>query len=124
MNEQKQQQQQHAAAMLASSGLLTLQNPPGGPPFGGLLSPSGGTAPVAPSNKRPLSPSSAQQQATQGSNNTYLGPKRKRGRPRRLSGSEAVPLASGLVDNTTDNAQLHVQTEEEKLKEEKVNKHL
>ncbi|CAB4059040.1 TTK [Lepeophtheirus salmonis] len=30
--------------------------------------------------------------------NFSLGPKRKRGRPRRLSGSEAVPLASGLSD--------------------------
>jgi len=30
----------------------------------------------------------------------HLGPKRKRGRPRRLSGSEAVPLASGLTENT------------------------
>jgi hypothetical protein len=30
---------------------------------------------------------------------TFLGPKRKRGRPRRLSGSEAIPMASGLTEN-------------------------
>merc|ERR1711962_899906 len=30
---------------------------------------------------------------------TFLGPKRKRGRPRRLSGSEAVPLAVSLADH-------------------------
>jgi len=29
---------------------------------------------------------------------TFLGPKRKRGRPRRLSGSEAVPLAVSIAD--------------------------
>merc|ERR1719232_677860 len=67
-------------------------------------------------NKRPASP------PTPGPSNPNfnLGPKRKRGRPRRLSGSEAVPLASGLVDNT-NNDELHVQTEDmsSKVKEEK-----
>ena len=32
----------------------------------------------------------------------YLGPKRKRGRPRRLSGTEAVPMASGIADCDLD----------------------
>ncbi len=35
-----------------------------------------------------------------GSSSSYVGPKRKRARPRRLSGSEAVPMASGLSDET------------------------
>lgn len=30
---------------------------------------------------------------------SFLGPKRKRGRPRRLSGTEAVPMASGVTEN-------------------------
>ena len=115
VNEQKQQQQ---AAM---AGLLTLQQSPAGSAaaaasaaaqaaahlFPGLLSPS---------NKRPASPPPPP------STTNFLGPKRKRGRPRRLSGSEAVPLASGLVDNDTNNDDLHVQTEADiKVKEEKVN---
>ena len=106
VNEQKQQQQQAAMA-----GLLTLQQSSGAHLFSGLLSPS---------NKRPASPPPPSSVAVASTN--YLGPKRKRGRPRRLSGSEAVPLASGLVDNTT-NEDLHVQTEDmnTKLKEEKVN---
>ena len=114
VNEQKQQQQ---AAM---AGLLTLQQSPAGSAaaaasaaaqaaahlFPGLLSPS---------NKRPASPPPPP------STTNFLGPKRKRGRPRRLSGSEAVPLASGLVDNDTNNDDLHVQTEADiKVKEEKV----
>lgn len=111
VNEQKQQQQ---AAM---AGLLTLQQSPAGQAaasaaaaqaaahlFPGLLSP----------NKRPASPPPPP------STTNFLGPKRKRGRPRRLSGSEAVPLASGLVDNDTNNDDLHVQTEADiKVKEEK-----
>lgn len=109
VNEQKNQQQQAAMA-----GLLTLQQSPGAHLFSGLLSPS---------NKRPASPPPPSSSAAAGSATNYLGPKRKRGRPRRLSGSEAVPLASGLVDNTT-NEDLHVQTEDmnTKLKEEKVMK--
>jgi Cys2His2 zinc finger developmental/cell cycle regulator len=110
VNEQKNQQQQAAMA-----GLLTLQQSSGAAHlFPGLLSPS---------NKRSASPppptSSAAAALVAATN--YLGPKRKRGRPRRLSGSEAVPLASGLVDNTA-NEDLHVQTEDiaTKLKEEKV----
>ena len=115
VHEQKQQQQ---AAM---AGLLTLQQSPGAHLFSGLMSPA--SAAAAASNKRsssptpPLPPSSSAVAST----NYALGPKRKRGRPRRLSGSEAVPMASGLVDNTT-NEDLHVQTEDmtTKLKEEKV----
>lgn len=101
VNEQKQQQQ----AQAAMAGLLTLQQSPAHPLFPGMMSP----------NKRPASPP-----PPPSSNPNYLGPKRKRGRPRRLSGSEAVPLASGLVDNTT-NDELHVQTEDmnTKVKEEK-----
>lgn len=101
VNEQKQQQQ----AQAAMAGLLTLQQSPAHPLFPGMMSPS----------KRPASPP-----PPPSSNPNYLGPKRKRGRPRRLSGSEAVPLASGLVDNTT-NDELHVQTEDmnTKVKEEK-----
>ena len=32
---------------------------------------------------------------------SYVGPKRKRARPRRLSGSEAVPMASGLAEESS-----------------------
>ena len=106
VNEQKQQQQ--AAANAAMAGLLTLQQSPAHPLFPGMISP----------NKRPASPPPP----GPSNPNFNLGPKRKRGRPRRLSGSEAVPLASGLVDNT-NNDELHVQTEDmsSKVKEEKVN---
>jgi len=105
VHEQKQQQQ---AAM---AGLLTLQQSPGAHLFPGLMSPQAG-------GKRPSSPPPPPSSAVASTN--YLGPKRKRGRPRRLSGSEAVPLASGLVEHTTSE-DLHVQTEDmtTKLKEEK-----
>ena len=108
VNEQKQQQQAAAAANAAMAGLLTLQQSPAHPLFPGMISP----------NKRPASPPPP----GPSNPNFNLGPKRKRGRPRRLSGSEAVPLASGLVDNT-NNDELHVQTEDmsSKVKEEKVN---
>jgi len=112
VHEQKQQQQ---AAM---AGLLTLQQSSGAHLFSGLVSPSGGVT----SNKRCSSPppSTPTSSALASTNQYALGPKRKRGRPRRLSGSEAVPMASGLVDNTT-NEDLHVQTEDmsPKLKKEK-----
>ena len=51
-------------------------------------------------------------------NGHYVGPKRKRAKPRRLSGSEAVPLASGLTEdggsssNRSTGGPLEVQTEE------------
>jgi len=113
VHEQKQQQQ---AAM---AGLLTLQQSPGAHLFSGLISPSTGVT----SNKRSSSPPppTPTSSAVASTNQFTLGPKRKRGRPRRLSGSEAVPMASGLVDNTT-NDDLHVQTEDmsTKLKKEKV----
>ena len=113
VNEQKQQQQ----AQAAMAGLLTLQQSPAHPLFPGMMSPSNTNSKRPASPNPPPNPNSSQQQ-----NPNYLGPKRKRGRPRRLSGSEAVPLASGLVDNTT-NDELHVQTEDmnTKVKEEKVN---
>jgi len=111
VNEQKQQQQ----AQAAMAGLLTLQQSPAHPLFPGMMSPSNTNSKRPASPNPPPNPNSSQQQ-----NPNYLGPKRKRGRPRRLSGSEAVPLASGLVDNTT-NDELHVQTEDmnTKVKEEK-----
>ena len=121
VHEQKQQQQ---AAM---AGLLTLQqSSPGAHMFSGLMSPAGGNpaGSGSSSNKRSGSPQpqSNNPQSSSQSAQYALGPKRKRGRPRRLSGSEAVPMASGLGDNTDRNEDLHVQTEDmnTKLKEEKV----
>ena len=38
---------------------------------------------------------------------SFLGPKRKRGRPRRLSGSEAIPMASGLSENGVNPMDVH-----------------
>jgi len=52
------------------------------------------------------------------SGHTYLGPKRKRGRPRRLSGSEAVPMASGIPENGT--AQNRNHPEDMRIKVEQV----
>lgn len=52
------------------------------------------------------------------SGHTYLGPKRKRGRPRRLSGSEAVPMASGTPENGTP--QISNQPEDMRMKTEQV----
>jgi len=73
----------------------------GYPHGGSLLSPD-------PSFKRhPLQTSSSSSSTSQPQNlhnqsnlpsPTFLGPKRKRGRPRRLSGSEAVPLAVSIAD--------------------------
>ena len=121
VHEQKQQQQ---AAM---AGLLTLQqSSPGAHMFSGLMSPAGGNPAGSGSsgNKRSGSPQpqSNNPQSSSQSAQYALGPKRKRGRPRRLSGSEAVPMASGMGDNTDRNEDLHVQTEDmnTKLKEEKV----
>jgi Cys2His2 zinc finger developmental/cell cycle regulator len=113
VHEQKQQQQ---AAM---AGLLTLQQSPGAHLFSGLMSPSIGVT----SNKRSSSPQppTTTSSSVASTNQYILGPKRKRGRPRRLSGSEAVPMASGLIDHTTTD-DLHVQTEDMStaLKKEKV----
>lgn len=80
---------------------------------GGLLSPVVPLAPPAPaasnldSSSSPLKrisspPSSSSAASTASSSNAapaYVGPKRKRAKPRRLSGTEAVPLASGLTDS-------------------------
>ena len=81
-----------------TSGVSThpMLQPPSFVGFPGILSPqsSAQSEQNGSSNKRQLSPPPAPSAAP------YLGPKRKRGRPRRLSGSEAVPLASGLTENT------------------------
>jgi len=45
-----------------------------------------------------LSPESSIKRLHSATSPNFLGPKRKRGRPRRLSGSEAVPLALSLGD--------------------------
>jgi len=61
-------------------------------PTGGLLSPES-------SLKRHLTTSTSSLHHTSLPSPNFLGPKRKRGRPRRLSGSEAVPLAVSLADH-------------------------
>ena len=62
------------------------------PSTGGLLSPES-------SLKRHLTTSTSSLHHTSLPSPNFLGPKRKRGRPRRLSGSEAVPLAVSLADH-------------------------
>merc|ERR1711981_227543 len=59
------------------------------PSTGGLLSPES-------SLKRHLTTSTSSLHHTSLPSPNFLGPKRKRGRPRRLSGSEAVPLALSM----------------------------
>ena len=60
--------------------------------------------PMAPSHLVPgfhtrlLSPDGSIKRLHSATSPNFLGPKRKRGRPRRLSGSEAVPLALSLGD--------------------------
>ena len=51
-----------------------------------------------------LHASSSAQAAASATSPNFLGPKRKRGRPRRLSGSEAVPLALSLGSGDTEAA--------------------
>merc|ERR1719277_1812333 len=51
-----------------------------------------------------LHASSSAQAATSATSPNFLGPKRKRGRPRRLSGSESVPLALSLGSGETEAA--------------------
>ena len=51
-----------------------------------------------PLNNPLLSPDGAHKRLHSATSPNFLGPKRKRGRPRRLSGSEAVPLALSLGD--------------------------
>merc|ERR1711962_341484 len=62
------------------------------PTTGGLLSPES-------SLKRHLTTSTSSLHHSSLPSPNFLGPKRKRGRPRRLSGSEAVPLAVSLADH-------------------------
>ena len=118
----------HAPSPTNSSNNLTPGPPPPPPPpppplllhppsfvgFPGLMSPprhslDSSSISSSPLGKRHLSsppPTSTSSNSNLPSHNVgsnaaaYLGPKRKRGRPRRLSGSEAVPLASGLTENT------------------------
>merc|ERR1719500_867117 len=59
-------------------------------PTGGLLSPESSSL------KRHLTTSTSSLHHASLPSPNFLGPKRKRGRPRRLSGSEAVPLALSL----------------------------
>ncbi len=73
---QQQQQQQRLSLMMSHAHLLSS-------PHHQLDS----SSPI----KRMASPPS-------GVSSGYVGPKRKRAKPRRLSGSEAVPLASGLAE--------------------------
>lgn len=83
---------------------LLLQSPfvgfPGlmSPPRHSLDSSSVSSSPLGKRNLTSPPPTSSSVYSVPIGNN--LGPKRKRGRPRRLSGSEAVPLASGLTENT------------------------
>ena len=51
---------------------------------------------------------------------SFLGPKRKRGRPRRLSGSEAIPMASGLSENGLNQMDAHTEDMSSVEKMEKV----
>ena len=62
-------------------------------PTGGLLSPESSSL------KRHLTTSTSSLHHASLPSPNFLGPKRKRGRPRRLSGSEAVPLAVSLADH-------------------------
>jgi hypothetical protein len=55
---------------------------------------------------------------------SFLGPKRKRGRPRRLSGSEAVPMASGLSENGVNPMDVNCEDLSSVEKMEKVLSHL
>ena len=56
---------------------------------------------LAPFHPGLLSPDSASKRLHPATSPNFLGPKRKRGRPRRLSGSEAVPLALSMGEQET-----------------------
>lgn len=106
-----------AVAAAAESSIKAPQPPPtsshGGHPlshfnlhgFPGLLSPHALESAVANSLASKLAASSSSISpppslvSALNVGPSFLGPKRKRGRPRRLSGSEAVPMASGLSEN-------------------------
>lgn len=110
----------HGSSPTNSSNNLTPGPPPPPPPppqlllrppfvgFPGLMSPprhslDSSSVSSSPLGKRNLSsppPTSSFASTVNVGNN--LGPKRKRGRPRRLSGSEAIPMASGHTENTNN----------------------
>ena len=111
----------HSTSPTNSSNNVTPGPPPPPPPpppplllhppfagFPGLMSPprhslDSSSVSSSPLGKRNLSsPPPASSSASSVPVGNYLGPKRKRGRPRRLSGSEAVPMASGLAENTNN----------------------
>jgi hypothetical protein len=82
--------------------------------FPGLLSPHALESAVASSIVSKLAASSSSSVsplssmvATLSAVPSFLGPKRKRGRPRRLSGSEAIPMALGLSENGVNSMDVH-----------------
>merc|ERR1719510_640983 len=85
------------SVMTTTGPRLPLPCPPG--PLGALSAPG---APPPPhlqtfhSHAGLLSPDGSHKRLHSATSPNFLGPKRKRGRPRRLSGSEAVPLALSM----------------------------
>ena len=127
-----------AAAAVAAAAESTIKVPPPPPTsshlshfglhgFSGLLSPHALESAVASSLASKLAASSSSVSpppsivSALSVGPSFLGPKRKRGRPRRLSGSEAVPMASGLSENGVNQMDSEDLAAVEKL--EKVNIH-
>ena len=125
-----------AAAAVAAAAESTIKAPPPPPTsshlshfglhgFPGLLSPHALESAVASSLASKLAASSSSVSpppsivSALSVGPSFLGPKRKRGRPRRLSGSEAVPMASGLSENGVNQMDSEDLASVEKL--EKVN---
>ena len=100
------------AAAAASPHLPPPPPPPMGLPVGfpSLLSSTSAAATADPQNgpgKHLSPPAAGGSAATAALASAFLGPsKRKRGRPRRLSGTEAVPMAPGLTENNSNNTSL------------------
>eukprot|EP00095_Tigriopus_kingsejongensis_P009261 maker-scaffold922_size80897-snap-gene-0.25 protein:Tk09261 transcript:maker-scaffold922_size80897-snap-gene-0.25-mRNA-1 annotation:"GL23993" len=80
-----------------------------------LLSPNPMDSLSSPTKRIPTPPNNPAPslgcQSSQANNSGALGPKRKRARPRRFSGSEAVPMAGGFSHHRLDQP-LEVQTED------------
>ena len=72
-------------------------------PLKRMSSPSGRTEAPAASSAAAATASSAAAATASGH---YVGPRRKRAKPRRLSGSEAVPLASGLTEERSGSGEV------------------